>query len=172
MNKTWITILALSATLGALAQGQVNFDTHVTSDIPPVHAPVIGYGGFPLTDGFGQLVIVGHNGSLTPLTPIGAFGTGAEAGYINAGPATAPPGFPGGTTVSLILRAWRGGPGSTYDTTAERGQSSPISVTLEESPNALNGLVGLNGIVFLPEPTTLALGALIVGATLLLRRRR
>jgi len=175
MNKTWITILALSATLGALAQGQVNFDTHVTSDIPPVDARVLDYNGDPWTDGFGQLVIANKNGSLVPLLPNGNFQTSAlEAGYIEAGIATAPAGFPGGTTVNLILRAWRGGPGSTFDAATIKGQSTPIAITLTESPNTPNDLIGLSGfsVFAIPEPSVLALSALGVGATLSLRRRR
>jgi hypothetical protein len=73
--------------------------------------------------------------------------------------------------VQLILRAWQGGAGSTYDTAAVKGQSSPISIALVEAPGTPNELIGLTGFTMVPEPTTLALGALGLGA-LLIRRRK
>src|SRR5437764_342912 len=106
MKKTWITILSLTACMGALAQGQVNFNTHVPSE--GIDSRFLSPAGFVWTEGFGQLAILDNKtGSLTPLLPIAAFGKSApEAGYINAGIATAPTGFPGGTVVSIVLRGW------------------------------------------------------------------
>jgi len=168
MKKTWITILAFSATLGAFGQGQVNFNTYVPTDTPPVDARFYVWPGpVLLTDGFGQLAIVKNDGSLAPLLPIGILGA---SGYINAGTATAPPGYPGGTTVSMILRVWNGGPGSTYDTAVLKMQSSPFVITLSEPSDKPIDLIGLSGATLTPEPTTLALGA--VGLGLLLLRRR
>ena len=132
--------------------------------------------GFPnpefATGGFGELVIYNGN-SFTPLSPAAAFGTGAEAGYLSGGVATAPAGFPGGTTVNMFLRAWLGGAGSTYDSAAEKIVSSPFTVRLEESPNALNDLNGLGTgvVVLIPEPTTFVLGSLGLATFLLFKRR-
>jgi hypothetical protein len=174
MKKALVAIAALLVSVSAYAQGQVVFNTHNTAATPPVDARVLNPDGSPATAGFGELVIVGANGSLTPMTTTtpAAFKTSANgAGYINAGGATAPAGFAGGTTVQLILRAWQGGAGSTYDTAAVKGQSSPISIALVEAPGTPNELIGLTGFTMVPEPTTLALGALGLGA-LLIRRRK
>jgi len=170
MKSKWFAFLVWAGNLAAFAQGQVNFDTHVTTATPPVDARIIGPDGVPWTDGYGELVIVGNGGSLTPLTPIGAFGTGAEAGYINAGTATAPAGFPGGTTVNLVLRAWLGSAGSTFDSSTWKGQTAPITITLTESPDVPNDLIGLTGFTLIPEPTAAAFGVTGIAA-LLLRKR-
>jgi len=164
MKKAIVAIAALFVSLSAFAQGQINFNTHITTDTPPVDARVFNPDGSPATAGFGELVIVGSNGSLTPLTTTvpAAFKTSANgAGYINAGAATAPAGFAGGTTVNLLYRAWQGAAGSTYDSALVKGQmQTPISVVLQEAPNVPNDLIGLTGFTMTPEPTTLALGAI------------
>ena len=175
MKKALVAIAALFVSLSAFAQGQVVFNTHDTSVAPPIDARVLNPDGTPATAGFGELVIVGAGGALTPLTTgaPGAFKTSANgAGYINAGAATAPAGFAGGTSVQIILRAWQGAAGSTFDTAAVKGQSTPITVVLREAPTPPDGLTGLSGFTMTPEPTTLALGALGLGALTLYRRRK
>jgi hypothetical protein len=174
MKKAIIAVASLLVSLSAFAQGQVNFNTHITSGTI-IDARVFKPDGTTAeTAGFGQLFIVGAGNVYTPLTPAGAFKTSAGgAGYINAGAATAPAGFGNGTTVSVVLRAWEGSAGSTFDTAQIKGESAPISVTLVEAPGTPNDLVGLQGFTLtgVPEPTTLALGAIGLGA-LLIRRRK
>jgi MYXO-CTERM domain-containing protein len=177
MKKALVAIAALFVSLSAFAQGQVVFNTHDTSVAPPIDARVLNPDGTPATAGFGELVIVGAGGALTPLTTgaPAAFKTSANgAGYINAGAATAPigAGFGNGSSVQIILRAWQGAAGSTFDTAAVKGQSTPITVVLREAPTPPDGLTGLSGFTMTPEPTTLALGALGLGALTLYRRRK
>jgi len=170
MKKALVAIAALLISVSAYAQGQVNFNTHVgTGATATVDARIFNPDGSAATIGFGQLFIVNADTSLTPLTPIAAFRTTtAGAGYINGGSATAPV---GAGTYNLLLRAWQGTAGSTYDTAAVKGQSGTISVTLTEAPNLPNDLAGLQGFTMTPEPTTMALGALGLGALLFYRRK-
>jgi len=177
MKESWIAILAFSASFAAFAQGEVNFNTHVGWYSPDYHpivdARVLNPDGTGCTDGFGQLFILNSDESLAPLLPIGAFKKAeAGAGYILAGGAFAPDGFPGGTTVAMILRAWRGEPESTYDSAIWKGQSEPFTITFATLPNPPGDLIGLKGFTLVPEPPALALGAVGFGAMLLLRRRR
>jgi len=175
MKKGLIAIAALLISVSAYAQGQVNFNTHIATDTPPVDARVLNPDGTPATAGFGELVIVKTDGSFVPLATASpaVFKTSATgAGYINAGAATAPAGFGNGTTVNIILRAWQGAAGSTYDTAAVRGSSAQVSITLVEAPGTPNDLIGLSGFTMTPEPTTLALGALGFGALALYRRKK
>jgi len=174
MKKALVAIAALLVSISAYAQGQVQFNTHITNpdggaDI--LAARVFAPDGTPEKSAFGQLFI--KNGTTyTALTPVGAFKTSAGgAGYIGAGTATAPAGFPNGTLVSLVLRAWEGAAGSTYDASLIKGESAPLAITLVEAPGTPNDLIGLTGFTLVPEPTTLALGALGLGA-LLIRRRK
>jgi len=177
MKKALVAIAALLISVSAYAQGQVNFNTHVTTDTPPVDARVLNPDGTPVgAGGFGQLFI--KNGSsytalvADPLVNGGAspFRTSAAGlGYINGGGVTAP--LPAGS-YSLVLRAWAGG-ASSYDTATIRGESLPVTITLTEAPAIPNDLIGLQGFTLttVPEPTTLALGAVGLGA-LLIRRRK
>lgn len=174
MKKALVAIAALLVSVSAYAQGQVNFNTHVTTDTPPVDARVLNPDGTPVgAGGLGQLFI--KNGSsytalvADPLVNGGAsaFRTSAAGlGYINAGGATAP--LPAGS-YSIVLRAWTGA--STYDAATFRGESAPVTVALTEAPAIPNDLIGLQGFTLVPEPTTLALGAVGLGA-LLIRRRK
>jgi len=176
MKKALVAIAALLVSISAYAQGQVNFNTHITTDTPPVDARVLNPDGTPATAGFGELGVM-LNGAFVAFTTAApaAFKTSANgAGYINAGAATAPinPAFANGQSVSLLFRAWQGAAGSTYDSATVKGISSPITVTLVEAPGTPNDLIGLTtGFTMTPEPTTLALGALGIGALALYRRK-
>jgi MYXO-CTERM domain-containing protein len=168
MKKALIAIAALLVSVSAYAQGQVNFKTHITSDTPPIAAQILNADGSVGVGAFAQLVVVGANNSLTPMTE--APGVVNAAGYVSAGAATFA-GIAGGTTVNLIMRAWQGAAGSTFDTATIKGSSSPISIQLVEAPGTPNDLIGLTSVTLTPEPTTLALGALGLGALVLYRRK-
>jgi MYXO-CTERM domain-containing protein len=174
MKKALVAIAALLISVSAYAQGQVNFNTHVGTS---VDARVFNPDGTPAAAGaFGQLFIVTGTGSTATYAPLldqagGATAfrtTTAGAGYLNGGGATAS--SPAGT-YNIVLRAWQGAAGSTYDSAAVKGQSAPLSIALTEAPAIPGDLVGLQGFTMTPEPTTLALGALGVGALLLYRRK-
>lgn len=171
MKKALVAIAALLVSVSAYAQGQVNFNTHVTTDTPPVDARVLNPDGTPVgAGGFGQLFIK-NGSSYTALVDANggatAFRTSAAGlGYINGGGVTAP--LPAGS-YSIVLRAWTGA--SSYDAATIRGESAPVTLTLTEAPAIPNDLIGLQGFTLVPEPTTLALGAVGLGA-LLIRRRK
>jgi len=168
MKKALVAIAALLVSVSAYAQGQVNFKTHIASDVPPIDAKILNQGS-PAVGAFAQLVVVGAGGSLTPMTE--APGVVNAAGYVSAGAATFA-GITGGTAVQIKMRAWLGAAGSTYDTATVRGISdNSITVTLVEAPGTPNDLIGLGNVTLTPEPTTLALGALGLGALLAYRRK-
>jgi len=170
MKKVFVTIAALLVSVAAYAQGQVNFRTHIASDVPPIDFKVLNQDGTPAVGSFAQLVAV-NGASLVPMTE--APGVVNAAGYVTAGSATFQ-GLAPGSTVNLILRAWQGAAGSTYDSATIKNQSSPFSVTFSIPPATPGDLttLGSGNITLTPEPTTLALGALGLGALALYRRKK
>jgi len=167
MKKALVAIAALLISVSAYAQGQVNFKTHITSAVPPLDAKILNPDGTAGTGAFAQLGIM-NGTSFTPMFE--APGVVNAAGYVSAGAATFT-GVAGGTSVQLAMRAWVGAAGSTYDSATVKGISTPITVTLVEAPGTPNDLTGLSGFTMTPEPTTLALGALGLGALVLYRRK-
>ena len=86
------------------------------------------------------------------------------------------PNTPTGSTPSFTIRVWE--TGKTYDTSTTRGQvsfvSQPLGGPVAGNPDAAAAsLLGFNGMTLVvPEPSTIALGALGIGALALLRRRK
>jgi hypothetical protein len=84
-------------------------------------------------------------------------------------------GVPVGSTANFIVRAWQ--TGSTFAASTIRGESTPwtseaLGGTVPGNPPAANATMsGFMGITMVPEPSTLALGAIGMGA-LMLRRRK
>jgi len=173
MKKLIVAAAALMVGVAAYGQGQVLFNTHIDT----VAARILAPDGTPATSGFIELGIL-SNGSFTAMTPdvTPVFKTSATgAGYVNAGNATAA-GIADGTVVNLVLRAWQGPAGSTFANAAIKGSSELDGVTLHAGINAPGELVNgagvpMAGFTMTPEPTTLALGAVGLGALLMFRRK-
>jgi len=174
MKKTLATIAALFLAVGAYGQGQLSFNTRI---VGTVDAPVTNSAnGLGVGSGFtAELDIVGAGGSLTPITPTTAFraGTGLAPFYVNPIDITLT-GRLGGSSVTLRMRAYNG---VDYASSSIKGFSNDFTIVLGGDPG--NGsppstpapLAGLNGFSVVPEPSTIALGVLGLGA-LLLRRRK
>jgi len=175
MKKAIFALAALLVSVASYGQGQVLFKTHIGSDTPPIDFKILNADLTPAANAFAEIGISGPGGSFTALTlntPGPAVVNGS--GYVNAGGAAAPAGNPNGTVVNLIIRAWVGGAGSTYDTASVRGiMDHTFSATLAEAPNTPPDLLslGTGQLVLTPEPTTLALGAVGLGALALYRRK-
>jgi len=173
MKKVLIAIAAVLVSGSAFAQGFVNFRTHIASDTPPIDFKILNADGTAASGAFAQLGVL-SGGSFTAMTEAPA--TVNVAGYVTAGNATFA-GSAAGSTVSMVLRAWQGAAGSTYDTATIRGTSNPFQQSLTPNTTPPSPAVDLLGLgsgtltLSVPEPTTLALGALGLGA-LLIRRRK
>lgn len=171
MKKALIAIAALLVTASAFAQGQVQFNNRITGT---VDARVFAVGGVDGFVGTAELVNAA-NGSVVATTTFRNTSAAAQ-GYVNAVTATVP-GVAGGASASLILRAYSGA--ASYEAAkttigAFYGQSAAVSVTLAEppaTPPALAGLAAFTVVPGVPEPSTIAIGALGLAA-LLLRRRK
>jgi len=154
--------------------GTVNFQTKVAGE---VCAPVFDVDGITPLAGCGfkaQLYAGLMADSLAPVGSPVCFKTGLLAGYVNAGEVTLP--WPGGTTVFIQMRCWTA-PSETYEAAmaapgGKWGESNVISVKLGTPPlETAPNLVGLRGLISIPEPSTAAL-ALLGAAALLHGRRR
>jgi len=122
-------------------------------------------------------------------TQLGATATIGSKGRFNAGSNVTVPGTTPGGTVNLIVRAWDSTTGATYDAATVKGNSGSFkSDVLGGDPDGDGPLLPITGktiasgaadgfksfqlssTAIVPEPTTIALGAL--GAAALFIRRR
>jgi len=122
----------------------------------------------------------------TLLAALGApapFNSGAQAGYFTGGQRSIP-GQPGGSTITVQVRAWNTAGGSfpswalAEQGGASTGKSVLAQITLGMPPGTPPYMTGLNGKDFaigldvtIPEPSSFALAGLGLAAMLLLRRR-
>jgi hypothetical protein len=185
MKKLIYVAALLVASLSAYAQGTVAFNNR---SLPAIDAPVFDVGGTVRLDGaawFAQLYAGPVGTADTALAAIGSpttFRTGAGAGYINAVSEIIVPGVAVGGTARIQMRAWDAtfgtyaaaqagngkiGSSSSFDVANLGGQgpAGPPAV-----PATLVGLTTFS-LTQVPEPSTIALGALGVAA-LLFRRRK
>jgi len=186
--KKLLLIAALAlVTVGAYAQGTVTFANIGGGGGGTVNAIIRDTTGGANTAAGGAayaaMLYVGPAGTLdtSVLTTNGVGGgvatflTGAQAGYFNGGTRIIT-GFAGGTTVTLQVRAWATATGSSYETATTKGASSPIQFTLATPPATAPNMVGLQAFnvspVVVPEPSSIALGLLGLGALALIRRRK
>lgn len=170
MKKLILAAAAVMVTVAAFAQGSVVFNNRVTG---VVDARVLnGDGSGGVGAGFTAQLLGGPaGGTLSALTPTTTFRTSSAAaqGYVNAVDVSVP-GVAAGAQATLLMRAYNG---ATYEASLNRGESAPITITLGGGtlpPANLTGLQGFTTTV-IPEPSTIAIAALGLGA-LLLRRRK
>jgi hypothetical protein len=169
----------MGVTAVAFGQGQFNFNNRVSG---VVDARVFDADNLPLNgdDGWVAQAYVGMDAaSLAPVGTTFAFRNApnpAGFGYI-AGSAVTVPGMANGTEVMVEMRVWNTNQGASYEDAMAAfgaiGASNPVTVTLAEAPALPQDLVGLQSfsVAIIPEPSTMALGLLGIGA-LMLRRRR
>jgi len=179
MKRLLLVAACIVATVGALAQGTVNFANKVTA--AGIDAPVLNVDGTKLAgaDYLAQLYAGTTAGSLSAVGTAVPFKVN---GYFAGGP-TVIPGIAGGATAILQVRAWAAAGGTTYEAALAAGKAAGMSTEFgvalgnptAEPPTVPADLKGLTGFSLtaaaIPEPTTIALGALAAGALLLFRRK-
>jgi hypothetical protein len=181
MTKQVITALLISASVAMANHGTVNFN-----NVPP-DAPVFDTDGTTRLAGtnFKVMLYGGAQGtSAASMTSFGnamTFRTGGAAGFFST--ASDPDGSERtitglsshGGVATVQVRAWDVRTGATWETATIRGASNIFDVDTAnptppaETPTDLMGLQSFQLIV--PEPTTIGLGILGLGA-LALRRRK
>jgi hypothetical protein len=176
MKKLILAVAAVMVSVAAFAQGQITFNNRVAG---VVDARVTFAAGDPMAGqgvgaGFTAQLFGGPEGTapgaLTALNPSTTFRTSSAAaqGYVN-GVVVDVPGIAPGLKAAIVMRVFD-------SANAAVGESAPISITLGGGtlpPANLEGLQAftVSGGVVIPEPSTIALAALGIGA-LLLRRRK
>jgi len=185
MKKALFTLAAFALAGSAFAQGKITLsNTELpnatgggTYDAVITLAPALG-GGFP---GAGYTAGLFLEGTTTPLATTTFFnGTGAEAQFnyvFNTNPEVTVPGVQPGSTARFFVGAWRTDQGS-FASASARGQSEVFTSRPLGGPNPTPGELPFTpppttfqGFQIVPEPSTLALGAIGLGA-LMLRRRK
>lgn len=188
MKTIVIATLSILASLAAYSQGSFVFG-NAASAVGGTGAPV-GFlgdqrGGAPAggavdrvagNQWLAQALVAG----VPVASTIQPFRTGGAAGFL-VNQNTVLNGVAGGSTVQIQIGAWWAGWGADYATALANsgglggvGLSAPVSVTLQEPPNAPLGLVGLQGFsipAIVPEPGIASLG-LLGAAVLFLRRKK
>jgi hypothetical protein len=183
MKKLAIIAALLVASATSYAQGTINFNNRVSGT---VDAPVFDVGGTVRLDGAAYLaqVYAGPAGAAdSALTAQGAavaFRTGAAAGYVQSPGEIAINGVAAGARAQIQLRAWAAAGGGSYEAATAAGAkagastsflSEPLGGIIPNQPPATSPfMTGLTSFSLVPEPSTIALGAL--GAMALLFRRR
>jgi len=174
MKRTLAAIAALMISATGYSQGTFIFNNRDTGD--GIDAKVVDTTGAGVSAGFTAQVFLVNGTSVTPLLPSTTFRTGAAAGYVNAptDPITVP-GVAGGSTATLRMVAFNGSAYNDPSSTVQ-GASKDFTITLGgggSPPSTPAPMVGLTGftVVGVPEPATIALGVLGLGA-LLIRRKK
>ena len=182
MKKLALIVACLTAGYGAFAQGTVDFRNRISGGV--LNVPIFNVDGTtPLGAGYnaqlyyatsasGPFTAITDPAVTFPLNPT----SGAGPGYWFAGTDSSRtiPTIAGGATAFLEVKAWKTSEGATFETASTRGASTPFSITLggAGSPPSLPAVMtGLTSFSLVPEPSTIALGLLGVGA-LLIRRRK
>ena len=184
-----LSVLAL-ASLTAYSQGTINFASAGAGVNAPATNKTASSGGpgpvYLRAGGAGflaQLYVGPANTAAALLTTNGVSGapapflTGAQAGYFAGGVRTLA-GIVGGTTVTFQVRAWNSTFAS-WELAPDTERSSrtlvpTIQITVVEPPTPAGNLIGLAAfdIGGVPEPSSIALGLLGLGAVALFRRRK
>jgi hypothetical protein len=185
MKRLLAGIACLALSVGAFAQGTVNFNNSPGA-VGGTGAPVFDADGTTRLEGTGFSAILYAGADENSLAAIGdplSFRTGAGAGFFNTTGidtartiGTVAP----GATASIQVRAWEtaGGTIASYDAAVAGGFKTGVSAIFTvatggvgDPPSLPANLVGLTSFNLIPEPTTYALLAL-GAATLFLRRRK
>jgi len=180
MNKFILALAVIAAAVAAQAQGTIRFNNKNQGDA--IDAKISRPDGTGAGAGIvAQLALVGTGGSLTFLTPTSTFGATTTGSFYFSNKDVTVAGIATGATATFRVVAYDSSFAS-YDAAVSGGGMYGFSNDVLSKP--LGGipagggapvtspnLVGLQGFVMVPEPTTIALLGL-GGAALLIRRRK
>jgi len=175
MKKLMIAVAALMVSIAAYGQGQFVFNNRIPPDINAKFQLSTDVGTASSLAGTAYTVQLLGGATGTPvasLTPLATtdFRTGAAAGYVNPLTVTVP-GLAGGKSADILMRVFSG----TTATGNPLQTFGPYPVVVQEAPNTPSNLaLGTSPLIVpaVPEPATLALGAIGLGALLAIRRRK
>jgi len=187
MKKILATVLGVAAMSVAFGQGTI---ATVSNNSGGTIFPIIGADGASIVAANASISVEVFTYDASKAggfgTQLGTAATIGNKGRFNAGSNVTVPGTTPGGTVQLIVRAWDNTGGKTYDSATIKGDSGAFkSDILGGDPDGDGPLLPITGktiasgaadgfksfkISGVPEPTTIALGAL--GAAALFIRRR
>jgi len=174
MKKLLATSVLGLLAAGAMAQGTVNFANNgnqpgTTTPLGRVYLGSVG----TLADNTVDVQLYYNGAAVSGVSAVKS-SAGAGTGQFLGGSVTLA-NVTAGSTVNLDVKAWVASTGATYDLASSKGESGSFAYVTggggapPASPTTLLGMPSF--VVAVPEPTTLALGAIGLGA-LLIRRRK
>jgi MYXO-CTERM domain-containing protein len=175
MKKLMIAVAALMVSIAAYGQGQFVFNNRVPPDINARFQLQSDASGTSSLAGNAYLVQLLGGATGTAVGSLQALGTtdfrtGNASGYVNPLTVTVP-GVAGGKDADVYVNVFSGAAATGKPLT----QFGPYKVTVQEAPNPpLNLPMGTSPLIVtaVPEPATLALGVIGLGALLAIRRRK
>lgn len=170
MKKLILTVAAVMVSVAAYGQGQITFNNRVSGvvDARVTWSPADLLAGQGVGAGYTAQLFGGANASsLAALNPSTTFRTSSAAaqGYVN-GVVVDVPGIAPGNNATVVMRV--------FDSSNTKiGESAAITIALGGGTVPPANLAGMQAftVSVIPEPSTIALAALGIGA-LLLRRRK
>jgi len=190
MKKLITTAVCAMATVAAFGQATVSFNSTIggTAGVAPDNTIFLPGGKVGVDSPYQAEIAVGTGTTLSSLSLIPASITSMAGGggYI-FGPTLTLASTPTGTTVAFDVLVWNPADGSTYAAASAKngaivGSSGVIQGYVTGGPNASGppsiapnpafSSFTLAPVSNVPEPTTLALGAMGLGAALLFRRKK
>jgi hypothetical protein len=179
MNKNLLASLALiGSALAVAAQGTVLVSSVSIGGRPRIVSGLDPSTAVPITGNNWLIDVVARNPAngnayqsilATPMIPLGASPTASSAGLFSSG-TVAIPFIAQGANATMQIRVWDTTTGATFDTATIRGVSpefvvATAGVGVPPSTPAAWNTTQFNGLfVLVPEPSTLALGALGLAA--------
>ena len=178
MRTLLLVSLGFLLTCSALAQGTITWTTPtnpITTNGLGNSGPISGAGNYR----FG--IYVGPSGSSAgSLTLVALTTNSALAGAIQGGSFVLPVGFPNGTPIAFQFRGWSSFAGPSYEAALDYALAGSLPIAFLGQSTLDSYVVGsptpLRPEAFVltpvPEPSTVALGALGLAALTVLSRRR
>lgn len=185
MKKLLLLACSMLVAAGVYAQGTVNFANGAAGVNSPIYYVASPTMASTANGPWLAMLYAGPSGAAaSALSDSIVSGTasplGATPGYVLGGARTIT-GIPAGTAATLQIRAWHSSLGATFPagaidgTRPGTGVSTPITVTLGGGATPTPNMVGLASFAVtdpVPEPSSIALGLLGLGAIALIRRRK
>jgi hypothetical protein len=181
MKKALLLLAAVAMASSSFAQGTITFFNRLipnASGVGTYNAGIFRPGGsVGAGDGFTAGLFLSSDLSTPLATATFRASSGSGSEFFAATQTVTVAGQAPGSTPSFTIRAWETAAGS-FAASVNKGEQVFTSLPLGGTPAGggapitTPGLTGFTGFTMVPEPSTIALGVLGLGAVAMMRRRK